>query len=119
MRALRGVLALCLAGLVAGVAGADEKKEAKAKDLIVGKWERSKGHTLEFTKAGRMIILVGKKKTVFSYKVIDDNTVAVTGKVGGRTQTRKQKFKVTKDEFEWANPLDGKFDGSQQYKRIK
>ena len=76
-------------------------------------------HTLEFTKGGTMIILVAKKKTLFSYKVIDDNTVAVTGKVGGKRQTRKQKFKVTKDEFEWANPLDGQFDGSEKYKRIK
>jgi uncharacterized protein (TIGR03066 family) len=81
MNALRFLVAgMMLSLLTVGVSADDKKEKTDNAKLLVGKWEVTKadkelpvGATIEFTKDGKMTIIVGKEKQIdATYRVDGD-----------------------------------------------
>src|SRR5262245_16137504 len=110
MRMLLGSVAVCIALALCGVAPG----QAKAKKVLVGKWQATQKVNdkevtvfLEFTKDGKLTTKSGPVTLTRTYKVIDDSNIEVTVKVGTKSTTSKIKIKIDKDELEMT-PENGK-----------
>ncbi len=106
------VLGLCLSS---AVAAPDDKKEEKAKDLIVGQWiptqEKDKDKAvLEFTKDGKVILKVtdgGKTvELAGTYKFLGEDKIEVELALGNDKKKETLKVKVTKDELTTTDSKD-------------
>jgi uncharacterized protein (TIGR03066 family) len=125
---LAATLSLLVFGLCLSAARAedkkDEKKDEKAKDLIVGKWnpddEKAKDKlTLEFTKDGKVLIkgdLGGNAVDASgTYKFLGDDKMEIEISFMGETKKETVGVKVTKDELTTTDSKDMK----HTFKRIK
>ena len=97
--------ALCMALLVPA---AEDKKDVKPADLIVGKWASKASATatgalvemtMEFDKDGTFTRTAGKTTAKGKYKIVDDTLEMETTTSAGKTVTNKAKFTVTKDKL--------------------
>jgi len=103
-----GVLSLLALSLLLSPASAAEKKDEKAKDLIVGKWaptdDKAKDKVvLEFTKDGKIILTItddGKKMEVKgTYKFTADDKMETEIEFMGEKKKETLTVTVTKDEL--------------------
>jgi uncharacterized protein (TIGR03066 family) len=78
----------------------------KPEELILGKWtakekmgDKEVDIVLEFSKDGVVKATIGPKTMEAKYKVIDKDNLELTLERDGKKETKKAKFKVTKDKL--------------------
>jgi hypothetical protein len=95
---LRPAIVIAVFVLFAAVARAEDKPQ----ELILGKWKLDDPKTqsvIEFLKDGKLKVSAQDLTLDGSYRFIDDKTMEMKVVLGGKEETGRFKFTLTKDEF--------------------